>query len=312
LSFVQDTLSYLNNNDLLKISAIIWCVSPNIRQDATLQRQAEFINEFLPKTIWENVIVICKQAVNPSKDGVGAVKAAQSFHKTVRLNVIGYRYLDDPCFTDEQRKALVENVETRKMFNVLTDEEIVGSISNTLASLPAPVQVVFRDQRCVDCGEEGDRRLLSPFCHLEKCLKHPGRLQRIHPGGVELYHLSSDQISIHPGHLQTPWYLACVSGPARKWSCCKQSELSEGCKAIHVCCRKDVREEGCRKRYRCCRLQTDFSGGGSGCELIYNCCRQGVQVEGCQDHCVKCGRRWGTPAGNCFKKNHNLVNIATS
>ena len=60
-------------------------------------------------------------------------------------------------------------------------------------------------------------------------------------------------------------------------------------------------------------------------ELIYNCCRLGPDTEGCKDFCVKyfsslinillnatfrrCGREWGKPAGHCYRKDHNLVNI---
>ena len=135
--------------------------------------------------------------------------------------MIGYRYIEDPSLTQEQREALQGNVETRKIFNVLNNEEIVSLLRSALQSLPAPLQVVFLDQRCVDCGEEGDRRLLSPFCHLEKCLKHPGRLQRVHPGGVELYHLSEEKVSLHPGHLKSPWYRDCLPNTTKLWSCCK-------------------------------------------------------------------------------------------
>jgi len=305
----QETLRFLNSHDLLKISAIVWCVAPNIRQDSTLQKQAEFINDFLPKNIWENVIILCKQSLNPAIDANGAVRAGQSFHKTAQIKLLGYRYLDDPSFTDEQRQNLEQNEETRRTFNVLTNSEIVTILKNTLDTLPSPVQVVFRDQKCVDCGEQGDRRLLSQYCHLQKCLKHPGRLQRIHPGGLELYHLTNDLVSQHPGQLRSPWYLGCVSSAARKWSCCKKSEMSDGCKRVFVCCRKDMKDEGCRKRYRCCKLGTDFGSGGAGCELIYNCCRLGPDIEGCVEHCVKCGRRWGTAALKCFKKDHNLINI---
>ena len=192
-------------------------------QDATLQRQAEFINEFLPQNIWTNVIIICKQSVNPSRDAAGAVRAAQSFHKTASPRVLGYRYLEDPSLTGDQRRALEDNEDTRRLFNVLTDQEIVSVLQAALTSLPAPVRVVFRDQRCVDCGEAGDRRLLSQFCHLDKCRKHPGRLQRVHPGGVEMYHTASDLTSLHPGKLRSPWYLCGMPGVARKWDCCKVS-----------------------------------------------------------------------------------------
>ena len=62
--------------------------------------------------------------------------------------MIGYRYMDDPSFSTEQRGALQDNLETRKIFNVMTDEEMVSLLRSTLQSLPAPQQVVFLDQRC--------------------------------------------------------------------------------------------------------------------------------------------------------------------
>ena len=37
------------------------------------------------------MIIICKQSVNPSRDAAGAVRAAQSFHKTASPRVVGYR-----------------------------------------------------------------------------------------------------------------------------------------------------------------------------------------------------------------------------
>lgn len=144
--------------------------------------------------------------------------AANTFHRNANLKVIGYRYLEDPTFTSEQRLLLEHNLETRKTFNVLTDGEIVSLLQSSIACLPTPVQVVFRDQRCVDCGETGDKRLLSQFCHLDKCRKHPGRLQRVHPRGIELYHLSEDKISLHTGTLRSAWWLCGDNG---KWSCCQ-------------------------------------------------------------------------------------------
>ena len=85
------------------------------------------------------------------------------------------RYMDDPSFTEEQLQLLAGpgSADTRRMFNVLTDEEVAGykcgqcvnvplqvdsSVRTCLASLAGPVQVVWRDQRCLDCGETGDRR----------------------------------------------------------------------------------------------------------------------------------------------------------
>ena len=56
------------------------------------------------------------------------------------------------------------------------------------------VQVLFLDQKCLDCWEEGDRRLMSQYCHMQKCRKHPGKLQRIHPGG-------NNGLSLHIDHI---------------------------------------------------------------------------------------------------------------
>ena len=128
-----------------------------------------------------------KWGINDNKlpflqDGSGALTAAKSFHSNKEVKVIGYRYLNDSSITSDQRQLLNENIETRKTFNVLTDSEIVSLINDNLDSLPPPAQIVFRNQRCVNCGEVGDKRLLSPYCHLEKCWKHPGKLQRVHPG----------------------------------------------------------------------------------------------------------------------------------
>ena len=89
----------------------------------------------------------------------------------------------------------------------------------------------------------------------------------------------------------------------------QKTEITGGCKTIYVCCRQDKKEEGCRRRFACCRRPTDFSGGGSGCELVYSCCQQGPESEGCEETCVKCGRKWGRPALNCYRKDHNLVKI---
>jgi len=306
----QETLRFLSNKSLTQVAAIVWCVSPNIRQDATLQHQAQFIDQFGHKKIWDNVIIICKQAVNPDHDAAGALRAAQHFNSAAKTKVIGYRYLDDKSLSPEQQAAFQTSQDTRKLFNVLTDEEIQNLITVSLKELPPAVQVVFIDQRCLDCEEEGDRRLMSQYCHMEKCQKHPGKLERRHPGGVELYHMASDQIGVHPGQLSSPWYqIACMSGGER-WTCCKKITGAQGCRQVWTCCRKDMKDAGCMKRYSCCKRPTDFGGGGGGCEMIYACCDQDFGAPGCADYCVKCCKKWGTPALNCFKKDHeNLIDL---
>ena len=72
-----------------QLLAVVWCVSPGVRKDAGLRRQAEFIDKLKPGQIWENVLVVVKQvaagatnnpqSVNPGYDGRGALAAAQDF-----------------------------------------------------------------------------------------------------------------------------------------------------------------------------------------------------------------------------------------
>ena len=38
-----------------------------------------------------NIIIMLVQAVNPARDGAGAVRAASTFNKTARIRVLGYR-----------------------------------------------------------------------------------------------------------------------------------------------------------------------------------------------------------------------------
>ena len=56
----QDILQFLNRHSLTSVKAILWTVHPGRRRDATLCKQARFINAFAENNIWNNVIIICK------------------------------------------------------------------------------------------------------------------------------------------------------------------------------------------------------------------------------------------------------------
>jgi hypothetical protein len=60
-------------------------------------------------------------------------------------------------------------------------------------------------------------------------------------------------------------------------------------------------------RYKCCGAQTDLQR--SGCSPRYSCCLREVDRLGCRKVCKKCGRDWGSPALDCFRKAHELVDI---
>ncbi len=44
LIFSKDILRYLREEEFTHLSGILWCVIPNVRRDAALQRQARFIH----------------------------------------------------------------------------------------------------------------------------------------------------------------------------------------------------------------------------------------------------------------------------
>ena len=43
--------------------------------------------------------------------------------------------------------------------------------------------VVFKNQKCIDCGSTGDARLMPKFCHMEPIYIHPGNIVQYHPKG---------------------------------------------------------------------------------------------------------------------------------
>ena len=60
-------------------------------------------------------------------------------------------------------------------------------------------------------------------------------------------------------------------------------------------------------RYKCCGATAELQR--SGCSPRYSCCLREVDRLGCRKVCKKCGRDWGSPALDCFRKDHELVDI---
>ena len=63
--------------------------------------------------------------------------------------------------------------------------------------------------------------------------------------------------------------------------------------------------------FRCCGADPATSPGG--CSPRYSCCGAAVTgregKEGCTKVCLKCGELWGLPAGECYVREHNLVDL---
>lgn len=309
----KDILRFIDQYNITRVKAVIWNVVPNVRRDALLTGQARLINLFKEGDIWDNVVVVAKQSLNPEVDCQGAVKAAQLYTDKELLH-IGYRFHDDPTVSAAQRDSF-RNDQARSLFNVKTDEEIRSLIKEKLSQVGPAVQVVFKTRRCLDCSASGDQRLLPSHCHMESHFIHQGKVEKHHPDIVVKFHPSQHHIMEHDGRLRKRWYMhmACGNLNKKRFSCCGRRSGKEGCQRKWACCKALWEEEnvggdhGCSTRYRCCGASTSHATGG--CEPRYSCCGKQVDDQGCNKVCKKCGGDWGGPAGQCFKKEHCLVNI---
>merc|ERR1712106_548340 len=103
---------------------------------------------------------------------------------------------------DVKEKLPQLDIETRHKMLIYTDDEVVDNIGNALGHLENSIQVIFEDQECLDCGEVGDSRLLSSYCHMESMLSHPLTLKHHHPQEEPVpYHPIKRLEGFHPGAL---------------------------------------------------------------------------------------------------------------
>lgn len=346
-SFKQ-VLKFIQEQGLHKIKAVVWTILPQERKDARLQKQAEFINRFREEAIWENVIIIAKEpgSFSLNKACQGAEEAAKSFCNDQEIKKLGFTYLDDSIPQDFRKVLSGLDPETRRGMLYLTEEEVSHKISDTLSTIQHPITVIFEDYECEDCGVQGDRRLLPDYCHMEPLFKHPEPLRHYHPKELVSYHpLPTD--NYHPGVLKltggpnescetvknvlfgmtpvmallrdssegiktgiiagaTQFICYKLNEPLKfTFGCCGNEENSVGCKTSFACCRAKPDAPGCMYTYPCC------SGGPQavGCTRSYLCCGREEGIAGCQVVCKKCDKKWGTNAGNCYKKDHQLKRI---
>jgi len=306
----REILAYIHQHDMAQLLAVVWCVCPSVRTDASLRRQAEFIDKLKAGEIWKNVIIVVKQSVNPKYDARGALAAAADFadNDLQPVKVVGYRFLNDLAFSEEQKEVMSKHRDLREVMNVLSDGEIRDVLWSKLAMIPGPVQVIFSDSVCQDCGEKGDARLMSEFCHMEKEIIHPAPPRPSHPSNSARFHPTDRLCKIHPGDVTVGRCgRLCGCGPCTKprYSCCGRKETTEGCRQVLVCCRNHPTATGCQSKYPCCGMVVG-PGEGKGCTSTHPCCgaAQG-QGPGCKEVCRKCQQPWGSTALQCFRKEHN-------
>ena len=284
----QTILRFLNRHNLTRLKAILWTVHPGtIRQDATLNKQAKLINLFAEKDVWDNVIIICKQAMNPEHEARGALNASYAFHSMSQVQVIGYRYLDDLAFKAEQIALFESQPSMRRDMNILDDAQVKSLVTQKIRQIPHDIQIIFNNFRCSACSAEGDSRLLPLFCHMEKEDKHPGAFVKIHPkgtvgtycaplllgflmvslwlstfhfSGTEKYHPAKTRINVHEkGLRRSMWYKFVCGIQQKTYKCCDRRQSEIGCVEKWACCKKTLDSEGCAVRYQCCQMDVGMS-----------------------------------------------------
>ncbi len=300
---MEQLLRFLRQEKVSHVGAVIWNVIPNVRKDATVTRHAALVNSLVP-SVWSNVIVVCKQAMNPNRDGAGVLRAALQYcGEDNGPQITGYRFLSD--LDEEQRLRLEMDEGARRSFNIKTDAEVRQHLRTLLARCSEPISLSFCDYRCTDCGVVDDPRLMPLFCHLPppRAVHPPGAsIAQLHPEKLEKYHSSERAEYIHE---REPHGFVLLG---KRHPCCGRRPRTRGCVLKWACCSGKPEDPGCRERFPCCSGEP----GEDGCQLSYDCCGAAVNEgvdSGCELTCRKCDRPWGSPADGCFRRSHNLVDV---
>lgn len=160
---LDDPDSMKNNSELMRsyllklkdakvkwVHAVVWCITPEEKKLPYLKDQAEMIKLFgnNSKQIWRNVIIIAKQGNRSNHEAsfqgaLAAISEVEGGHQGL--------VSPDHCLQYD--------------LNTQTSASARTLLHQALASIKTPVQVVFSNKVCLDCGQRGDERLLSDLCH---------------------------------------------------------------------------------------------------------------------------------------------------
>jgi len=313
----QYILRFLQEKNISHMVGIIWTVNPDNRESAQLQDQAKLINEFKEVKVWDNVMVLVKRTRGaPRQDAAGALAAAKGVAPTIdvdRINVIGFSLLEE---LDEREMAFwsKQNIDDRNKMGIKTREEASQLVKETLRILPSPMQVVFNNNKCLDCGVSSDPRLLPLLCHTNKENVHPQSLVPFHRGGSNLVHPVQNLSRRHTGSVDQDKVRIGgnrVTGRRYKYvpfmTCCKNDPSHAGCQEYYTCCAQPKGSNGCKNVYTCCGAPV--MEGNSGCGRRFPCCGMEEGADGCTAQCSHCKTTWGQwdSIKSCIGTNHKNV-----
>ena len=200
----KKVFKFLKDEKMASIKGIIWNISPELRATQTLQKQAQLIHQFSNQDgdIWKRVLIVCKNMLDPEKAVQGAKEAIRFIQPNVNVESFGFTILDDPNIQEKLRIRRAKyhadkcppsqpyvdgkhiSVEIRIVdcksercketvqdlfndFRVWSDDDIKRGVSQCLKKFQS-VPIIYRPQRCTQCGEENDKRLMSKKCPQQK------------------------------------------------------------------------------------------------------------------------------------------------
>ena len=78
------------------------------------------------------------------------------------LKALGFTYLEESKSLSSDQKAFArENPKMRKLYQILTDDEVGQLVMEAVNEIRNPVRIEFEDKECTACGETNDPRLMS-------------------------------------------------------------------------------------------------------------------------------------------------------
>ena len=84
-----------------------------------------------------------KQSQNPEVEGQGAMKTGYSFNNMARLQVIGYRFLDDTSLNANLKERCEKDPDLKRDLNVLTTKEVKKLVGHHISQIPQEIPVMI-------------------------------------------------------------------------------------------------------------------------------------------------------------------------
>ena len=177
---LQKFLDALKNESITEVCAIIWAITPSMREtkdfdDQASQIEAIFKNIYITDDdkshnrvdIWKNVILLCEKSFKDKKSFQGAKAAIKA--KTASECVDDIPCIQMADFRDDDGQVNLESTEA-----VRTRDKILESIKD----ISTPISLNFKIMVCLDCGQVNDPRLMLLYCHWkpEKKWKEPPKM----------------------------------------------------------------------------------------------------------------------------------------